>query len=145
MRQSQLAGKTLREEISAVVLSAHQRLLGTGNSQLHHEYQHGESEVPLDRILLVSEIISPSSKRADREVKPLSCAKAGIPLYLLVDSFAQPMSITLLSEPGGAGYGKVDSVAAGPGGGTLRVPEPLGITIDAGTVPMFRGGARSGR
>lgn len=104
-----------------------------------------ESEVPLDQILLVSEIISPSSKRADREVKPLSCAKAGIPLYLLVDRFTQPMSITLLSEPGDAGYGKADSVAAGPGGGTLRVPEPLGITIDAGTVPEFREGARSGR
>jgi Uma2 family endonuclease len=102
-----------------------------------------DSEVPLDQILLVSEIVSPSSKRADREVKPLSCAKAGIPLYLLVDRFTQPMSITLLSEPGEDGYGKAESVPAGPGGATLRVPEPFGITIDAATVPEFRGTARS--
>lgn len=102
-----------------------------------------ESEVPLDQILLVSEIISPSSKRADREVKPLSCAKAGIPIYLLVDRFTQPMSITLLSEPGDEGYGKTESVVAGPGGGALLVPEPFGITIDAATVPEFRGTARS--
>jgi Uma2 family endonuclease len=103
----------------------------------------GESEVPLDQILLVSEVCSPSSKRADREVKPLSCAKAGIPLYLLVDRFTKPMSITLLSEPGDDGYGKAESAAAGPGGGTLRVPEPFGITIDAAAVPEFRGKARS--
>ena len=102
-----------------------------------------ESEVPLDQILLVSEVISPSSKRADREVKPLSCAKAGIPLYLLVDRFTQPMSVTLMSEPGDDGYGKAESVAAGPGGGTLRVPEPFGITIDAATVPEVRPRARS--
>jgi len=29
-------------------------------------------------------------------------------------------------------------VHAGPGGGTLQVPEPFGITIDASTVPPFR-------
>ena len=55
------------------------------------------------------------------------------------------MSITLLSEPGDAGYGKADSVAAGPGDGTRRVPQPFGVTIDAGTVSGFREGARSGR
>jgi Uma2 family endonuclease len=105
----------------------------------------GESEVPLDQILLVSEIISPSSKRADREVKPLSCAKAGIPLYLLVDRFTRPMSITLLSEPGDDGYGKAENVTAGPGGERLRLPEPFGITIDAATVPEFgERAARSG-
>jgi hypothetical protein len=40
------------------------------------------------------------------------------------------------------GYGKTESVAAGPGGGTLLVPGPFGITIDAATVPEFRGKAR---
>lgn len=98
-----------------------------------------ESEVPLDQILLVSEVISPSSMRADREVKPLSCAKAGIPLYLFGDRFTQPWSVTLLSEPGEDGYAKAESVPAGSGGGALRVPEPFGISIDAATVPEFRG------
>ena len=53
------------------------------------------------------------------------------------------MSVTLMSQPGDDGYGKTQSVAAGPGGGTLRVPEPFGITIDAATVPEFRQRARS--
>jgi Uma2 family endonuclease len=97
-----------------------------------------ESAVPVGQVLLVSEICSPSSVRADREVKPLSCAKAGIPFYLLVDRFTEPMTVTLLSEPGKDGYGKAESVPAGPGGGKLAVPEPFGITSDVSTVPQMR-------
>jgi len=89
-------------------------------------------------VLLVGEIRSPSSLRADREVKPLSCARAGIPLYLLVDRFTQPMTVSLMSEPGEQGYRKVETVHAGPGGGKLLVPEPFGITIDASTLPESR-------
>lgn len=48
------------------------------------------SVVPPDQALLVAEIRSPSSIRQDREVKPLKCARAGIPLYLLVGRFDQP-------------------------------------------------------
>jgi Uma2 family endonuclease len=101
-------------------------------------FSNVESAVPIDQVLLVSEICSPSSLRADREVKPLSCAKAGIPFYLLVDRFTQPMTISLMSEPGEQGYRKVETVHAGPGGGKTRVPEPFGITIDAATLPEPR-------
>ena len=94
--------------------------------------------VPIEQVLLVSEICSPSSLRADREVKPLGCAKAGIPSYLLVDRFTQPMTISLMSEPGEQGYRKIETVHAGPDGGQLHVPEPFGITIDAVTVPEPR-------
>ena len=94
--------------------------------------------VPIDQVLLVSEICSPSSLRADREVKPLSCAQAGIPCYLLVDRFTQPMTISLMSEPGEQGYRKAETVHAGPGGGKLRVPEPFGVTVDAATLPEPR-------
>jgi Uma2 family endonuclease len=97
-----------------------------------------ESVVPIAQVLLVSEICSPSSLRADREVKPLSCAKAGIPFYLLVDRFTQPMTISLMSEPGDQGYRKVQTVHAGPDGGKLHVPEPFAIAIDAATVPAPR-------
>jgi Uma2 family endonuclease len=98
----------------------------------------GESVVPLDHVLLVSEVVSPSSIRTDREVKPVSCANAGVPFYLLVDRFTEPMTVTLFSEPGKDGYGKAVSVPAGPGGGKLVLPEPFGITIDASTLPEFR-------
>ena len=68
----------------------------------------------------------------------MSCARAGIPFYLLVDRFAEPMAVTLFSEPGKEGYGKAESVTAGPGGGKLAVPEPFGITIDTSTLPPIR-------
>jgi Uma2 family endonuclease len=99
------------------------------------------SVVPHDQTLLVAEICSPSSIRQDREVKPLKCARAGIPLYLLVDRFTQPMTITLMSEPGEQGYRRIETVHAGPDGGTLVVPAPFDITIDASTLPEFRSAA----
>jgi Uma2 family endonuclease len=98
-----------------------------------------ESAVPVEHVLLVSEVVSPSSQRADREVKPLSYAKAGIPFYLLVDRFVEPATITLLSEPEKDGYAKSEAVAAGQGGRKLRVPKPFGITLDATTLPAPRG------
>ena len=101
-------------------------------------FSNEKSAVPADQVLLVAEICSRSSLRADREVKPLSCARAGIPLYLLVDRFTQPMSLTLMSEPGENGYVRAERVAAGPDGGKLDIPAPFGITLDAATLPQLR-------
>ena len=95
-----------------------------------------ESVVPVQYALLVSEIVSRSSKRADREVKWLSYAKAGVPLYLLVDRFVEPVTITLFSQPGSDGYATADAVPAGPGGGKLSIPAPFDITLDTATMPM---------
>jgi Uma2 family endonuclease len=94
--------------------------------------------VPADHALLVAEVCSPSSIRADRAIKPAACSLAGMPFYLLIDRFARPMSITLMSEPGEKGYRKAEAVQAGPDGSRLVVPEPFGITIDASTMPEFR-------
>jgi Uma2 family endonuclease len=98
-------------------------------------FSNERSAVPADQVLLVAEICSRSSLRADREVKPLSCARAGIPLYLLVDRLTQPMSLTLMSEPGENGYVRAVRVAAGPGGGKLDIPAPFKITLDASKLP----------
>ena len=89
---------------------------------------------------LVIEVVSPgkSDRECDRETKFRAYASAGIPFYLLVDRFAEPVTITLFSEPGQDGYGKADAVASGPGGGELRVPDPFGIVVDATTMPMPR-------
>ena len=98
-------------------------------------FSNERSVVPADQVLLVAEICSRSSLRADREVKPLSCAKAGVPCYLLVDRFTQPMSLTLMSEPSANGYLRAVRVAAGPGGGKLDIPAPFAVTIHASTLP----------
>jgi Uma2 family endonuclease len=98
-------------------------------------FSNERSVVPSDQVLLVAEICSRSSLRADREVKPLSCAKAGIPLYLLVDRFSQPTSLTLMSEPSENGYVRAERVTAGHGGGQLEIPAPFEITLDASKLP----------
>jgi Uma2 family endonuclease len=95
--------------------------------------------VPVEHVLLVSEIVSPSSVRDDREVKPARCARAGIPFYLLVDRLTDPMSITLFSDPGDEGYRKTTSVQAGTDGTSLSIPAPVEVTLDTATLPEPRG------
>jgi Uma2 family endonuclease len=91
--------------------------------------------MPLDHVLLVAEVVSPSSIRIDREVKPSACARAGIPLYLLVDRFTDPLSVTLYSEPGDQGYAVGTTVGFGE---KLCIPAPFDITLDTSALPLPR-------
>lgn len=84
-------------------------------------------------MLLAAEVISASSIRRDREVKPGACALTGIPLYLLVDRFTKPVTIALHSEPGEDGYAKVATVTAGE---KLRLPAPFDLTLDTSALPL---------
>jgi len=92
-----------------------------------------ESTRPLDRVLLTAEVISSSSIRRDRVVKPRACALAGIPLYLLVDRFTKPVTVSLYSEPGEDGYGEVTTVTAGE---KLHLPAPFNLTLDTSSLPL---------
>lgn len=92
-----------------------------------------ESTRPLDRVLLAAEVTSSSSIQRDREVKPRACALAGVPLYLLVDRFTKPVTISLHSEPGTDGYAKVTTVTAGE---KLRLPAPFNLTLDTSSLPL---------
>ena len=92
-----------------------------------------ESTRPLDRVLLTAEVISSSSIRRDRVVKPRASALAGIPLYLLVDRFTKPVTISLHSEPGTDGYAKVTTVTAGE---KLHLPAPVNLTLDTSSLPL---------
>jgi Uma2 family endonuclease len=92
-----------------------------------------ESLRPLDQVLLAAEVISGSSVRVDREVKPRVCALAGIPFYLLVDRFTKPVTISLHSGPGPNGYAKVNTVTAGE---KLRIPAPFDLTLDTSALPL---------
>ena len=82
--------------------------------------------------MLVVEVISRSSIREDREVKPHACALAGVPFYLLVDRFATPTTVSLFSEPGEGGYARIDPVNVGE---KLQIPAPFDITLDTASLP----------
>jgi hypothetical protein len=93
-------------------------------------------DIPPGQIRLVAEVVSRGSTEADRTLKPLSCARAGIGLYLYVDRFVSPLTVTLLSEPSPDGYQHQVSAVAGPGGSKLALPDPFGIVLDLSTLPV---------
>ena len=86
-----------------------------------------EWELLAPAVLLAAEVVSPSSRRRDREQKPRAYAQGGVPLYVLIDRFASPPAVTLFSEPGEDGYGRRLVAAAGE---PLRLPKPFGIALD---------------
>jgi Uma2 family endonuclease len=86
-----------------------------------------ECELLAPGVLLVAEVVSPWSRRRDREQKPRAYAQGGVPLYVLVDRFDKPPAVTLFSQPGEHGYGKHEVAAAGE---ALRLPKPFGIALD---------------
>ena len=77
-------------------------------------------------MLLVAEVVSPSSQRQDRVVKARAYAQGQIPLYLLIDPLAEPVAVTLFTDPGQNGYGGCEQVQAGQ---ALPLPEPFGISV----------------
>jgi Uma2 family endonuclease len=67
--------------------------------------------LPSKDILLAVEVVSPSSRRDDYQVKPMSCAKSGVPLYLLADP--RERLLTLFAGPSERGYLRTTSVPFG--------------------------------
>lgn len=86
-----------------------------------------EWELLAPGVLLAAEVVSPSSRRRDRDVKPRAYAQGEVPIYLLIDRFARPPAVTLFSQPGEDGYSKRQAATAGQ---PLRLPEPFGIALD---------------
>lgn len=88
--------------------------------------QSGDNELLAPGVLLVAEVVSPWSRRRDRQVKPRAYANGAVPLYLLIDSLAMPPAVTVYSEPGPEGYAHTQTATAGH----LRLPAPFSITLD---------------
>ncbi|WP_307827505.1 Uma2 family endonuclease [Planomonospora sp. ID82291] len=85
--------------------------------------------------LLVVEVCSGGTASVDYREKPTEYARAGVPLYLIVDPTAEPPKVTLMSEPvedpapfdEREPYLKTVTVHSG---GSLELPEPFGLRID---------------
>jgi Uma2 family endonuclease len=87
----------------------------------------GANELLARGVLLVAEVVSPSSQRQDRVAKARAYAQGRIPLYLLIDRIADPATATLLSDPGQDAYLTREQVTVRQ---ELRLPEPFGIRVD---------------
>ncbi|MFE1308388.1 Uma2 family endonuclease [Streptomyces sp. NPDC058755] len=76
-------------------------------------------------ILLVAEVTSTSTADRDRDKKIHGYARAGIPVYLLIDREAG--EVTVHSKPSGADYAKAPKYKLGQ---TVPLPAPLGFDLD---------------
>ncbi|MFE1942910.1 Uma2 family endonuclease [Streptomyces massasporeus] len=80
--------------------------------------------MPCDGVAMVLEVTS-SRPQADREAKRRCCARADIPLYLLVDR--DTAQVTVFSEPKGDDYREH---CARPFGKPIALPEPFAFDLD---------------
>ncbi|WP_460064982.1 Uma2 family endonuclease [Streptomyces sp. YKOK-I1] len=87
-------------------------------------YRGADPWMPSQGVVMVLEVTSTKPK-ADREVKRRCYARAGIPLYLLVDRDIS--EVTLLSDPGQDDYRSRCTV---PYGKPLTLPEPFAFDLD---------------
>jgi Uma2 family endonuclease len=89
-------------------------------------------------IALVVEITSPTSPDTvlnDRQTKPREYAKAGVPLYLLVDQEAGEWTLSALAQ----GWQRYQVAAAGKYGEPVRLPAPFGFEIATADWPRYQG------
>jgi Uma2 family endonuclease len=87
-------------------------------------------------IVLIVEVTSPTSPDTvlnDRMTKPIQYAKAGVPLYLLVDQELGRWILHGLAE----GWQRYQIVAAGVYGEDIPLPAPLGFTIPTADWPRW--------
>jgi Uma2 family endonuclease len=90
--------------------------------------------VPAAAAELVVEITSKSNASNDRIKKAAGYAQAGVPLYLLIDSWAPGgPTITLYGEPQGDVY---RVLRAGKFGDEFMLPEPFNLELDTGEFPL---------
>lgn len=88
-------------------------------------------------IALVVEVTSPTSPDTvlnDRQTKPRQYAKAGVPLYLLVDQEPAEWTLFGLAE----GWQRYQVAAAGRYGEPVPLPAPLGFEIPTADWPRYQ-------
>ena len=69
----------------------------------------------------------------DRETKPRQYARAGIPLYLLVDQELGEWTLHALAE----GWQRYQIAASGKYREQIQLPEPFGFAVETGDWPPF--------
>ncbi|WP_232832112.1 Uma2 family endonuclease [Nocardiopsis sp. FIRDI 009] len=88
---------------------------------------------PAEKAFLAVEIVSPSSRNNDRTIKLRGYARAGVPLYLLIDAFNEVgPSVTLHEQPANGQYDRTTSVRFGD---KIRLPDPFDTEIDTDEFP----------
>lgn len=87
----------------------------------------GDNELLGHGVLLVAEVVSPTSQTRDRVAKRRAYAQGRVPLYLIIDQLADPAAVTLFRNMNEGSYRTCSAATAGQ---PLRLPDPFGIALD---------------
>jgi Uma2 family endonuclease len=87
----------------------------------------GKWELVSSGVLMVAEVVSPSSVYTDREEKRRLYALGKVPVYLLIDPIADEPTVTVFSEIEDDTYQAVDPV---PIGTPIMLPPPIDFELD---------------
>ncbi|MEU7002101.1 Uma2 family endonuclease [Nonomuraea sp. NPDC046570] len=87
----------------------------------------GDREIYASGLVMVGEVVSKGSADTDRDEKPRVYARAGIPVFLLIDPIAEPATVTVYSEPADDVYAASSTVSIGK---EIHLPDPVDFTLD---------------
>lgn len=105
---------------------------------VHPEARTRDKAAERAGIALIVEVTSPTSPDTvlnDRVTKPREYAKAGVPLYLLVDQEPGQWTLFALAE----GWQRYQVAAGGKYGEPVPLPAPLGFEIATADWPRYQG------
>ncbi|MFI7615047.1 Uma2 family endonuclease [Nonomuraea terrae] len=86
-----------------------------------------EGELLSSGLIMVAEIVSPGSIRADREEKPRLYAIGRVPVYLLIDPIGDTPGVTVFSDIKDDAYQTTTTVAMGT---PIMLPPPVDFELD---------------
>ncbi|MER7477577.1 Uma2 family endonuclease [Streptomyces sp. NPDC126510] len=114
------------------VFPEHQRAFGPDIHAAHERvFETTSTHLDGEALSLVAELTSPSTRSDDLTDKVGVYAKAGVPVYLILDM--QERQAVVYGSPSGKGY---ELRLSKPFGEKLDIPEPFGCTLDtAGFLP----------
>ncbi|WP_113704280.1 Uma2 family endonuclease [Nonomuraea lactucae] len=93
----------------------------------------GNLELLSSGVILVAEVVSPSSVRRDHEDKPFIYAQGSVPIYLLIDPVDKRPTVTVFSNVDDGAYRTVHTA---PLGAPLLLPKPIDLELDTS---VFKG------
>lgn len=97
---------------------------------------HADKLVDVSQVVLVAEVVSPSSVRYDRFLKPKVYADAGVPVYLRVE--LEPGDVTVAAYLLDQTRSEYREVAAATAGDVLRLDSPFPIALDPAALLRLR-------
>lgn len=94
------------------------------------EVDKNGSVYPAELLEIAFEVVSPTSRSRDYEMKPAAYARAGIPVYVIADPYEAQLVVHW--DPRGSEYGNRRTFRYGD---TAEIPGSVPLTIDTSALP----------